>query len=283
MPGYTPQMKNIPYTRVRSKIPSMRKIALSGWGDPSDPSIYTVLECPAQKLQAWLSEQNQNRTVKLTETHVVTAALGRTFAKYPQLNRVLIRKKFRQRTDISAFVIVTIRQLGGVDLSGVNISPVDQLSIAQIANELDQKSKALRNGQDRQIHRVQKTLSLVTSRAAFYLLRIVNVFLGSLNLNLTWLGLPRHRFGSFAVSSIGGLGVDNAHIPFFPPARCPFLVGVPRIQMKPVVEGDHVVARPILSLYITIDHRYVDGYIAAKALRYLKKCLQDPSRLNGLK
>ncbi len=257
----------------------MRKIAVSGWGNPSDPSIYTVLDVPATRLKAWLDAQNNGRSSKLTETHLVTAALGRVFAKYPELNRVLIRKTFRQRRNISAFIIVNLRQKGGVDLSGVELPTVDALSVDQVAEQLLEKSTALRQNQDPAIRRVQKILSWVPGRMAFYMLRVMNLFLGTLNLNLSYLGLPRHRFGSFMVSSIGGLGVDNAHIPFFPPARCPFLVGVPRILDKPVVKEGIVIAEPTLSLYLTLDHRYFDGYETAKALAHLKALLQSPETL----
>ena len=254
----------------------MRKLALSGWSSTFDASIYTVLECKADRLKEYINSESDGAEVSITTTHVVTVALAKVFERYPVLNRVIIRKKFRQRHRIDAFIIVNLRKKKSVDLSGVCIEAANTLTCRDMAVQISNKVHVLREGKDRSIARVQGVLERLNSRVAYFLLKSINVILGSLNISLTGFGLPRHRFGSFMVSNLGSLGVDEAYIPLFPPARCPLIVGVPKIKPIAVVQGRDVVAEQQLRLCLTIDHRYIDGFEGAKALRYLKKILENP-------
>ena len=255
----------------------MRKLALSGWSSTFDASIYTILECKADKLQAYLKIQSENADVPITTTHIVTLALAKVFERYPVLNRVIIRKKFRQRASVDAFVIVNLRKKESVDLSGVSIESANNLSCQDIANTMSTKVKTLREGKDPGIAKVHGVLDKLNSRVAYFVLKTLNVLLGSLNMSLSGLGLPKHRFGSFMVSNLGSLGVDEAFIPLFPPARCPLIAGVPKVKSIAVVKNGEVVAEHQLRLCLTMDHRYIDGFEGAKALRYLKKIIENPS------
>jgi hypothetical protein len=51
---------------------------------------------------------------------------------------------------------------------------------------------------------------------------------------------------------------------------------LPPVSEQPVVVDGCVVARPMLPLSVTIDHRYVDGSDISRALRALRQYLQAP-------
>ncbi|WP_408010823.1 dihydrolipoamide acetyltransferase family protein [Pseudalkalibacillus sp. A8] len=57
------------------------------------------------------------------------------------------------------------------------------------------------------------------------------------------------------------------------------ILGVGRIQEKPVVENGEIVAAPVLALSISYDHRLVDGVTAQNALNHVKRLLNDPQLL----
>jgi 2-oxoglutarate dehydrogenase E2 component (dihydrolipoamide succinyltransferase) len=57
------------------------------------------------------------------------------------------------------------------------------------------------------------------------------------------------------------------------------ILGMHRIEERPVVRGGQVVARPMMYLAVSYDHRVVDGKEAVTFLVRVKEALEDPSRL----
>jgi 2-oxoglutarate dehydrogenase E2 component (dihydrolipoamide succinyltransferase) len=57
------------------------------------------------------------------------------------------------------------------------------------------------------------------------------------------------------------------------------ILGMHAIQKRPMVVGDDIVARPMMYLAMTYDHRIVDGKEAVQFLVTIKEQLEDPSRL----
>ena len=57
------------------------------------------------------------------------------------------------------------------------------------------------------------------------------------------------------------------------------ILGMHRIEKRPVAIGDQVVIRPMMYLALSYDHRIVDGKGAVTFLVRVKECLEDPQRL----
>lgn len=83
--------------------------------------------------------------------------------------------------------------------------------------------------------------------------------------------------GTFTITNWGSIGATYG-VPVLNYPECAIL-GVGRIQKKPVVVGSSIVARDILPLSLTFDHRIVDGAQAAKFLLEIKRHLEDPALL----
>jgi pyruvate dehydrogenase E2 component (dihydrolipoamide acetyltransferase) len=81
--------------------------------------------------------------------------------------------------------------------------------------------------------------------------------------------------GTFTVTNLGAYGVD-AFTPIPNPPQCAVL-GVGRVQRRPAVRGNKVVARPQLTLSLTFDHRVVDGAPAARFLQTLTGLVECPA------
>ncbi len=80
--------------------------------------------------------------------------------------------------------------------------------------------------------------------------------------------------GTFTITNLGNFGVD-AFTPIINPPESAIL-GVGRILKKPVVHDDEIVARSMLTLSLTFDHRVVDGAPAAQFLQTVSSYIQDP-------
>ncbi|MEM9234968.1 MAG: 2-oxo acid dehydrogenase subunit E2, partial [Pseudomonadota bacterium] len=57
------------------------------------------------------------------------------------------------------------------------------------------------------------------------------------------------------------------------------ILGMHRIEKRPVVVNDEVVIRPMMYLALSYDHRIVDGKGAVTFLVRVKENLEDPQRL----
>jgi pyruvate dehydrogenase E2 component (dihydrolipoamide acetyltransferase) len=83
------------------------------------------------------------------------------------------------------------------------------------------------------------------------------------------------RGATFTVTNLGAFGVD-AFTPIIPLPQCAVL-GVGRIARQPAVVGERIVARHLMTLSLTFDHRVLDGAPAARFLATLRGCLEYPA------
>ena len=82
---------------------------------------------------------------------------------------------------------------------------------------------------------------------------------------------------TFTISSLGKLGgVLATPIINFPEVA---IVGVHKIEERPAVRGGQIVARHLMNLSISVDHRLADGWDGAMFLQDVKALLEDPTTM----
>lgn len=82
--------------------------------------------------------------------------------------------------------------------------------------------------------------------------------------------------GTFTISN-GGVYGSMLSTPILNAPQSGIL-GMHRIEERPVVRNGQIVARPMMYLALSYDHRMVDGKEAVTFLVRVKECLEDPSR-----
>jgi 2-oxoglutarate dehydrogenase E2 component (dihydrolipoamide succinyltransferase) len=83
--------------------------------------------------------------------------------------------------------------------------------------------------------------------------------------------------GTFTISN-GGVYGSLLSTPILNPPQSGIL-GMHKIQERPVVEKGQMVVRPMMYLALSYDHRIVDGREAVTFLVRVKECIEDPARL----
>lgn len=83
--------------------------------------------------------------------------------------------------------------------------------------------------------------------------------------------------GTFTVSNLGMFGVRDFYAIVNPPQSA--IIAVGGIEPRPVVRDGEIVARDIMYLSISADHRILYGAPAAEFLRDLKDLLENPYNL----
>lgn len=83
--------------------------------------------------------------------------------------------------------------------------------------------------------------------------------------------------GSISVTNLGMHGVEEFAAVINPPHAAILAVGA--VRSEPVVEDDAVVPGRVISLTLSVDHRPVDGVVAARWLGVLTALLEHPARI----
>jgi len=84
--------------------------------------------------------------------------------------------------------------------------------------------------------------------------------------------------GSFTVSNLGGMGIDSFSAIINPPQG--FILAVGKINKVPVVDdSDQIVSGQRMSIWMSCDHRVIDGALGAEYLKELRHLLENPALL----
>jgi len=91
------------------------------------------------------------------------------------------------------------------------------------------------------------------------------------------IGLADLQGGTFSITN-GGIFGSLVSTPLLNPPQSAIL-GMHAIKERPVVVDGAIVARPMMYLALSYDHRIIDGKDAVQFLVTVKETLEDPSRL----
>ncbi len=259
--------------RVRAS--GWRRMALAAWRRPSDPQIYGDFELDARRLLSFIEAVRAATGAHVTVTHLVGRAVAVALAEHPDLNARLDHGRFVPRDSVDVFFVVAVE--GGRDLSGVKVEHADRKSVVEIAEELSRRAGRIRSGSDAEFGTGKQMLDETPLPLLRVALGLAAWLTGDKDVDLRRFGLPRQVFGSAIVSSVAMFGVRHAYGPLSPYYRVPLLALVSEVETRPVVAEDgQIVARPLLTVTATIDHRYYDGSHAARLAHAVRGYLEDP-------
>ncbi|MGD0464799.1 MAG: dihydrolipoamide acetyltransferase family protein [Tepidisphaeraceae bacterium] len=83
--------------------------------------------------------------------------------------------------------------------------------------------------------------------------------------------------GTFTVSNLGTFGIHEFVAIINPPQVG--ILAIAAAEKRPVVRNDQIVARTMMTLTLSADHRVVDGATAAEFLKTLKTLLEQPGMM----
>lgn len=243
------------------------------WHAPDDPQIFGALDVDARPVLDFIA-RHRAAGRRLTPTHLVGRAIAHTLDEVPDLNVRIRGSRAYPRPSIDVFFITAVA--GGHDLSGVKVEGVLHKRATEVAEELAARAAAMKTGKDKEFSRSKRLMDALPQGVLRAALRATAFLTEQLQVDLPMLALRRSPFGSAMVSSVGMFGLPHGFAPLAWMYDVPLLVLVGEITEKAVVEKGKVVARPMLPITATIDHRYADGWHVSRALTAFKEYLADP-------
>ena len=91
------------------------------------------------------------------------------------------------------------------------------------------------------------------------------------------LGLAEMQGGTFTISN-GGIYGSMLSTPILNAPQSGIL-GMHKIDRRPVAVGDSIEIRPMMYVALSYDHRIIDGREAVTFLVRVKECIEDPERI----
>ncbi len=254
-----------------------RKMATVIYDRPTDARVLGSLEIEAEACVDFIAKRREEG-VKITITHIFTAALARTIAEDASILNCFVRRgRIYPRKDVSIFLAVDV---GGKDMSGVRIQNAHQKTVTEIHDEMKARVRKHEGADKSKLVRKKDSLSKLPfplRRAVFSAMRW-GVYEAGLNLRFT--GLHEDMFGSAMITNIGSFGLDIGYPALIPAGNVPMVIAMGTIEKRAVVRDDEIVIRNMLPLSATFDHRIVDGHQVWLVAKGLKRFLADPASLD---
>lgn len=259
-------------------LSTFRKLALGTWRTAYDPSVYGGLTLRVDEALRYVAEFRAATRKHLTVTHLVARAVGAVLEQVPSANVMLRRGRPYRRRDIGVFFQVAMEDpiTGAIDLSGATIHEPQRKTLVAICDELEARFAEVRTNRDGALARVRRMMANLPLRAIPAVLRLTSFASYTLNLDLSWAGVPKDAFGSVMITNVGALGLEEAYVPLVPYSRVPLLLALGAIRETPVARAGRVTVENTMKVCATFDHRVLDGAHAAAMAKILRAWLEDP-------
>ena len=203
------------------------------------PHLYFTDSIDMSKFTAFRKTLNESGDVKVAVSDLMIMAACRALQKYPDVNVSLIDEQ-----------IVTYESVNvGVAVAGDNglIVPV------------------VKNVQRKNLSSVAVETRDLVERA-----------------KLGRLTQDEYSGGTFTISNLGMFGIENFTAIINPPEAA--ILSISSVRKKPVVVTDEngedtVAIRPMMNIQLTVDHRLIDGLLAAQFVAYFRELLENPLKI----
>jgi pyruvate/2-oxoglutarate dehydrogenase complex dihydrolipoamide acyltransferase (E2) component len=270
-------MRHLELTR-KDNVSTFRKMALGTWRYAYDPTVYGTLALRMDETVRYIEAFRQKTGRRLTITHLIVKAVGEALRRCPDANAILRWNRVYLRKHINISVLVLQKEGGDdlIDLSAVKVEDVDQKTLLQVVDELEQAIVTLRSGGDSAVEKGKRTVRHVPFLLMNLFLKMLSFVWYTLNIDLRSVGMPSDAFGSVVVTNVGTLGLDVAFAPLVPYTRVPIFLAPGLIRDAPVVDNGQIVVGKLLNLNATFDHRFIDGYHASVLADTIREMFERP-------
>jgi 2-oxoglutarate dehydrogenase E2 component (dihydrolipoamide succinyltransferase) len=216
-----------------------------------------------QTIASRLKEAQNTAAMLTTFNDVDMSAVMEARAKYKDL----FEKKHQVRLGFMGFfvkaAVQALRDVPAVNASieGEEIVYRDYVDVSvAVSAPNGLVVPVVRDAQDMSVATIEKTIADFGKRAKDGTLK-----------------MDEMKGGTFTISN-GGVFGSLLSTPIINPPQSAVL-GLHRIEDRPVVRDGQVVVRPMMYLALSYDHRLIDGREAVTFLVALKNAIEDPTRL----
>lgn len=233
-------------------------------------------------VERYIREKRRAGLTSFGVTHVFLAAYVRCVAKYPAVNRFLSGQQVYSRDNDIQFCMTVKSEMStsaSESCIKLHLTPTD--TVEDIYRKFNEAIAGVKGGsEESDFDKTAKALSLIPGvlfKFAVWALKTADYF-GLLPKFLLEVS-PFH--GSVFFTSMGSLGIPPIVHHLYDFGNLPVFVAFGCKYRKNEVQADGtVVQRKYLDYTVNTDERICDGFYFATVLKYMKKLLSHPERLD---
>ncbi len=261
------------------KLSLWRRIALHVWQEPSSPTICATRDYDVENALRYLAEHEARTGNRITITALMIKISALSLARFPELNRRIVGGRLFDLPSIDIAAPVTLGDRG--ETAMVLIRHAESKSLDEIAQELKGRTRATKetNAKLEQGGELARILDAFPTFLVSGIVRAAKVAIAGSHLDALIPDVDVSP-GSFSVSSLGmNEAATFTGLALMPPPGIG-IVGsmiLGRVEKKPVVENDQIVARHRMPLMAFFDHRAVDGWKITRYGQFWQDVLDDPA------
>lgn len=247
-----------------------------------DSQIFFEEKVDITHTEAYIRKRSKTSETRISMLHVFIAAIVRTLALKPALNRFIAGQKIYARNEI--LVSLAIKKEMNFESTETTIKfkfdPTDTLE--QVAAKIDKQikeNKVLESSND-----TDKTARLIMLCPGFivkfivFVVRLLDYF-GLMPKILNEVS-PFHT--SVFITDVGSLGISPVyhHLYDFGTTSIFVAFGTKRTE-KIIDSNDNIVNKRFMTMRIVTDERIVDGHYFASAFKMYRTLIEHPERLES--
>ena len=258
-----------------------RRITISSWSTPDQPTSYLPVEYDVTNVVSYMDKYNQvNKDGhKLTMTYMMTKALAISFNENIENVGRIAFGKFRRMKQVDISILADVK--GGKDLVPVNVTTPHLKSFHKIADEVYEKANRAKSGKDEVHKKNTQAFDILPSFITGPILGVITYITLSLGWSIPFAGIKGDMFPPIVLTNTGSLGITAGFAPM-PPMSSMIVAWMGKVVEKPLAINGEVVIRKVMTIVYSFDHRIGDASIMIKTLRFMDKCIENPSFMDNL-
>ncbi len=246
----------------------------------NDAMNYNTMPIRVENIDKWIREKSDKEGVRFSYMHVVVASMVRTYALRQRLNRFVVNGRIYQRNGLYMSISTKVSLSDDAPELTTKIRFTGQENIYDVKEKLDSAIKASADA-DRE-NGSTKTAGKITSIPSFLLgtgvglIRLLDRY-GLLGNKLIGIS-PFHT--SFYFTNLKSIKGDWIFHHLYNFGTTGMFVSMGKEKLEPCVNADEKLeVGKVMTLGITTDERYADGFYMLKSMRLWKSLLDDPTKM----
>ena len=262
--------KNQKYVNISNKINH------TTWSSPYDPHTYTSLKLDITKIIPYLKKKSEEIKENITPTIFTIKLMAIVLKKYPEVYGYIKYGRYEPKDSIDICCIVQVGD--GKELANATIANSEKKNFKQITEELVDSVKVLRARKNKDQNIKMKMFKLVPTFLTGPITQIVS-YLSSMGYKVKAIGLRKFEFGSFVITSIGGLGIEFSFAPIPPFTFAPLLLTLcKKYEVNKRMEDGNIITKTYLKMNFTADYRFFDLKNASCIFKDIHLYGEDPEK-----
>ncbi len=262
-----------------TKLDAISKLMPYIMKERNDALVYFSERIEMDKIEPFIAKYREEYGVKIGFMHILIAALVRTMAQKPKINRFIAGSKPYARKDISVSFVMKktlTEQAREASIKNIYDRNCTLHDVVKIVNKSIEENKVddFENNTDL----LAKAISVMPSFLISFAIWLIKYTDGKGILPRRVIDAsPFHT--SMFITNLGSLGIKGVYHHIYNLGTVSLFLGFGIKEAKLIETKDGIRKQKYIDLKVVADERIVDGYYMAQSLKMVRKYLRNPERL----